>query len=163
MPRPPGWPSTCQRFLTERRRADLAQRPSWAQTGLYRGRYPPPFVNAEGGARPPLLQQGVPTPRRGRPNPARELVLFEHLLSVTAPGSSPAYPCGRFGGACRRVRRRVRAIGREHQRTRRGTIVVPRSGPQRSLIERTGRTERPFVSDPARTFGHVAVWSRPLP
>ena len=23
--------------------------------------------------------------------------------------------------------------------------------------------ERPFVSDPARTFGHVAVWSRPLP
>jgi hypothetical protein len=28
---------------------------------------------------------------------------------------------------------------------------------------RLGRLERPFVSDPARTFGRVAVWSRPLP
>ena len=43
---------------------------------------------------------------------------------------------GRLGGTRRSVRRRFRAIGRERERSRRGSIVVPRSGSQRSLIER---------------------------
>jgi hypothetical protein len=59
------------------------------------------------------------------------------------------------------------AEGRESASARVAVVTSARGSAIKSAehLERggSGRLERPFVSDPARTFGHVAVWSRPLP